>query len=71
VLRDGGMCYLMCFSDRQPGEWGPRRVREDELRAAFSDGWQIVSIEPDVFDVNPIEGSTSVQAWQARIRRSR
>jgi SAM-dependent methyltransferase len=56
VLRDGGLCCLMCFSDRQPGEWGPRRVRADELRAAFSDGWQIVSIEPDVFDINPMAG---------------
>ena len=27
VLRPGGSCYLMCFSDRQPGDWGPRRVR--------------------------------------------
>jgi len=26
VLRPGGTCYLMCFSDREPGEWGPRRV---------------------------------------------
>ena len=39
VLRPGGACYLMCFSDRQRGNWGPRRVRADELRAAFSDGW--------------------------------
>ncbi|MGA8297607.1 MAG: class I SAM-dependent methyltransferase, partial [Acidimicrobiales bacterium] len=22
VLRNSGTCYLMCFSDRQPGEWG-------------------------------------------------
>src|SRR5205085_10444953 len=25
ALRPAGMCYLMCFSDRQPGDWGPRR----------------------------------------------
>src|SRR6202165_4589922 len=24
ALRPGGMYYLMCFSDRQPGDWGPR-----------------------------------------------
>jgi SAM-dependent methyltransferase len=23
VLRPAGVCYLMCFSDRQPGTWGP------------------------------------------------
>ncbi len=70
VLRDGGMCYLMCFSDRQPGSWGPRRVTQDELRAAFSDGWQVVSIEPDTFEINPVDGNTTVQAWRARIRRA-
>jgi cyclopropane fatty-acyl-phospholipid synthase-like methyltransferase len=70
VLRDGGTCYLMCFSDRQPGGFGPRRVSQDELRAAFTQGWQVVSIAPDAFEINPIEGSTSAQAWLATIRRS-
>jgi SAM-dependent methyltransferase len=70
VLRDGGMCYLACFSDRQPGDWGPRRVSQDELRAVFSDGWQIGSIEAGLFEINPMEGSTTVQAWLASIRRS-
>jgi SAM-dependent methyltransferase len=26
VLRPAGACYLICFSDRQPGIWGPRHV---------------------------------------------
>ena len=54
VLRDGGRCYLLCFSDRQPGTFGPRRVRQDELRAAFSDGWTIADIEADAFELNPV-----------------
>jgi len=70
VLQPGSTCYLMCFSDRQPGDWGPRRVRADELRASFSDGWAFESITADTFDVNPIEGVTQVQAWLAAIRRS-
>jgi SAM-dependent methyltransferase len=70
AVRAGGICYLMCFSDRQPGTWGPRRVREDELRAAFSDGWEAKSITADTFEVNPIEGTTQVQAWLAVIRRT-
>ena len=69
VLRPGGTCYLMCFSDRQPGEFGPRRVSQDELRAAFSDGWRVESIVADTFDVNPIEGNTRAAAWLATIRR--
>jgi cyclopropane fatty-acyl-phospholipid synthase-like methyltransferase len=70
VLRPAGACYLMCFSDRQPGSWGPRRVRAQELHAAFSDGWTVESITADTFEINPMNGTTQVQAWLAAIRRS-
>ena len=71
VLGPGGNCYLMCFSDREPGVWGPRRVREDELAAAFADGWSTTSITADTFAINPIAGSPVAQAWLATIRRER
>jgi cyclopropane fatty-acyl-phospholipid synthase-like methyltransferase len=69
VLRPGGAVYLMCFSDRQPGDWGPRRVSEGELRTAFADGW-VVDPERTTMSVNPIEDVTDVQAWFATIRRN-
>jgi SAM-dependent methyltransferase len=71
VLQPGGTCYLMCFSEHQPGDVGPRRVRQDELRAAFRNGWDVTEIVPDTFDVNPGPwfGTTTVQAWLATIRR--
>jgi cyclopropane fatty-acyl-phospholipid synthase-like methyltransferase len=68
-LRVDGWCYLMCFSDRQPGDWGPRRVHEAELRQAFADGWD-VRVEPAVFEINEFEGVTEVQAWFAALRRT-
>lgn len=70
VLRPGGHCYLSCFSDRQPGDQGPCRVTKDELRAAFSDGWAVTSIEADTFAVNPGLPVPAVQAWLAAIRRA-
>jgi len=70
VLRPGGTCYLMCFSDRQPGEFGPRRVRQDELRAAFSDGWAVESIVADAFEVNAGFPGRTAQAWLATIQRA-
>jgi cyclopropane fatty-acyl-phospholipid synthase-like methyltransferase len=70
VLRSGGHCYLICFSDRQPGGYGPRRVRQDELRAAFSDGWAVTSIEADAFELNPGMPAPAAQAWLATIRRT-
>ena len=69
VLRPGGHLHLMCFSDRQPGDWGPRRVTEAELRAAFATGWHIDSLTPDRFDITPGLGTPAAEAWRADIRR--
>ena len=70
VLRPGGHLYLMCFSDRQPGTIGPRRVSEDDLRAAFGNGWTILAIQADTFAVNPgLFPATTVQAWLATVSR--
>jgi len=71
VLRPGGRCYLMCFSDRQPGTSGPRRVSQDELRAAFSHGWTVASIEAAAFELSrPGLGMPLAQAWLAVLERA-
>ena len=67
VLRPGGMYYMMCFSDRQPGDWGPRRVSKAEIRASFADGWSVRSIEPAQFVI--ANESERAQAWLATIER--
>jgi cyclopropane fatty-acyl-phospholipid synthase-like methyltransferase len=67
ALRPGGMYYLMCFSDSQPGDWGPRRVSQAELRAAFTEGWSIKSIEPAKFAVTIDDNGAD--AWLATIER--
>ena len=69
VMRPGATCYLLCFSDRQPGTMGPRRITQDELTAAFRDGWTIDSISAETFAVN-FEGASQAQAWLAIIERS-
>jgi SAM-dependent methyltransferase len=69
VLRPGGHLHLMCFSDRQSGDWGPRRVTEGELRAAFDSGWHFDSLAPDRFDINPGPGTPTAEAWLADIVR--
>jgi len=67
ALRDGGAYYMMCFSDRQPGDWGPRRVTQAELRSAFADGWSIESIEPARFEGNI--DPKGAQAWLSTVTR--
>jgi SAM-dependent methyltransferase len=71
VLQPGGSLYLMCFSEHEPGDVGPRRVRQDELRSAFREGWDVTEIVPEAFEINPGPwfGTTAAQAWRATIRR--
>ena len=66
VVRRGGTYFLMCFSDQQPGDWGPRRVTHAEIRSVFNDGWRVNYIEPSAFDMN--EGQAL--SWLASISRS-
>lgn len=51
VIPARGRYIMLSFSDLQAGNWGPRRVTQDEIRASFADGWHIDSIEPARFDI--------------------
>ncbi len=53
VLNHGGHLFLLCFGDQTPGTQGPRRVSQNELREAFSEGWEVESIEPARLEVRP------------------
>jgi SAM-dependent methyltransferase len=69
ALRPGGTYVMLVFSDREPTEWGgPRRIREDEIRAAFWNGWAIESLVPERFETNFHPGGSG-HAWLAVIRR--
>jgi pimeloyl-ACP methyl ester carboxylesterase/SAM-dependent methyltransferase len=56
VLAQGGRYFLLCFSDRQPGDGGPRRLRRDDIAAAFAEGWRIDTIERTTLDPGGIHG---------------
>lgn len=63
----GGRVYVLCFSDRMPGDFGPRRVTQDEIRSSFSDGWTVEAIEAVGLEVNI--SPDPVLAWLATISR--
>lgn len=76
VLKPGGRLYLLCFSDEEPGTQGPRRVTQREIRAAFSDGWDVEEIRPSRFeartDLEAISFSEGgPRAWFSEIRRDK
>jgi SAM-dependent methyltransferase len=68
ALRPGGRLVLLCWSDRNEFAGGPARMSTDEIRAAFTEGWTVESIEPDTLESPRAPGS--VLAWLAIVRRA-
>jgi SAM-dependent methyltransferase len=68
VARPGAVLHLLCVSDAAPGDEGPRRVSESELRASFRRGWTVVSVEADRLEASLDPGGLA--AWRAEIHRS-
>jgi SAM-dependent methyltransferase len=75
VLKPGGRLFLLCFSDAEPGTQGPRRVTQQELRAAFARGWAVESVVPSRYEVTPASRAQlgfsegGPKAWFAVARR--
>ena len=74
VTKLGGRLFLLCFSDKEPGPGGPKRVTRGEIRAAFATGWDVESISearfedrPDLADSEFTEGGPL--AWFCIMRR--
>ena len=67
ILRAGARYLLLCFSERQAGDYGPRRVTQAEIRATFETGWTVDSIVADRFAAQlPGDGA---EAWLALLTR--
>ena len=74
VVKPGGRLFLLCFSDEEPGDQGPRRVSRKEIENSVATGWTIEMIEPSRFEVRPdlkdiqfSEGGP--KAWFVIVRR--
>ena len=67
TLRPGGSYHLLCFSENEPGNGGPRRVTQREISQAFAFGWSIASLRPARIDLR-IDNQSAV-GWLARIVR--
>ena len=50
VLSPAGKYFMLCFSDREPAGYGPRRIAKREIRESFSTGWSINYIRPAIFE---------------------
>lgn len=67
VIRPGGEYFMLCFSENEPSGWGPRRVTQAEIKAAFAHGWRVDAIEPA--DINVTVRAEPARSWFASIAR--
>lgn len=67
AMAPGATYHLLCFSDKVPGDAGPRRIRRDEIRTAFADGFSVDSITESSIEATFLD--VPVPAWFATITR--
>ena len=69
VTGPGARLFLLCFSDLQPGDFGPRRISERELRDSFGAGWRIDGLERTT--MHTVRSPEGVHAWLVSMTRLR
>ncbi len=67
ILRPDGWYFMLCFSEHEPYDEGPRRVTADEIRGSFRERWKVDDIQEARFETN-IHPDGAL-AWLASIRR--
>ena len=70
LLAPGGSYVMLCFSDKVPGTFGPRRIAEAELRGSFTAdaGFGELVVEATRLEANA--GPGWVDAWRVRAVRA-
>ena len=67
ALYPGGKYLMLCFSEHEPGSYGPRRVTQAEIRATFGKGWKINYIREAKLETT--FSAEGVKAWLSSITR--
>jgi cyclopropane fatty-acyl-phospholipid synthase-like methyltransferase len=65
VLCRHGTYFMLCFSELEPGSYGPRRVTQAEIRNAFGRTWHINYIRP----AHKESRRHGIQAWLSSISK--
>jgi SAM-dependent methyltransferase len=71
LIRTRGLFFIMCFSDKQFGNWGPRRIPKEELESNFSRSWKINYVKDAIFENNAPEllSPEGAKAWLCSITK--
>jgi SAM-dependent methyltransferase len=66
ALDGSGTYFMLCFSDREPVDWGgPRRVSKAEIVETFGPGWRVNYIQEARFSTTFDDGGG--RAWLSSI----
>ncbi len=66
ALVPGGRYFMLCFSDREPADWGgPRRVSQEEIRSTFAHGWRVDWVREAKFEASQL--GNGGRAWLSRL----
>ncbi len=69
VLEVDGHYFMLCFSEHEPGDWGPRRIHGSEITDTFreEDGFEVEAIDETSFETR--NGRRGARAYLASIKR--
>ena len=70
LLAPGGSYVMLCFSDKVPGTFGPRRIAEAELTEAFTPEAGFADLQVEPAKLEALVGPGEVDAWLVRARRA-
>jgi ubiquinone/menaquinone biosynthesis C-methylase UbiE len=62
VLKPGGKYFMLCFSDKEPGDYGPRRISIAEIELTFKSLFNITYIKDSTFDT--VLGPSNIKAYR-------
>ncbi len=69
ALETGGTYLMLCFSEKEPTDWGgPRRVTKEEIRSSFQKKWKINYIKEARFESS--YHSDGGMAWLSSVTKS-
>ncbi|HET9870922.1 MAG TPA: class I SAM-dependent methyltransferase [bacterium] len=67
ALAPGGAAYVVCFSEREPEGWGPRRVTQGEIQRTFQKRFDVALIQRAYYETNM--RPEPVPSWLACLRK--
>jgi cyclopropane fatty-acyl-phospholipid synthase-like methyltransferase len=67
TMKPGAVLHLICIADRESYTGGPRHISQEEIRATFAQGWEVVAIREARYLATLFPDGA--RAWCTELRR--